>query len=66
MVKDSPCIAVCDVLYRDICSGCGRTYIEVARWVEMTTEEKAAVWERIEREQTAWRFNKYKERVSDL
>ena len=60
---DSPCIAVCDVLYRDVCSGCGRTYIEVARWVEMTASEKQTVWDRIEREQTAWRYNKYKERV---
>ena len=61
---DSPCIAVCDVLYRDTCSGCGRTYIEAARWVELTPAEKEAVWNRIEAEGTAWRFNRYRERAN--
>jgi predicted Fe-S protein YdhL (DUF1289 family) len=60
---DSPCIGVCDVLYKDICSGCGRHYLEVARWTEMTTEEKDAVWQRIETEATSWRFTTYKDRV---
>jgi len=60
---DSPCIAVCDVLYKDICSGCGRHYLEVARWTEMSDEAKEAVWKRIEHERTAWRYNRYKERV---
>lgn len=62
---DSPCIAVCDILYKDICSGCGRHYLEVARWTEMSDTEKQAVWKRIETEGTAWRFNKYKDRVND-
>jgi hypothetical protein len=62
---DSPCIAVCDVLYKDICSGCGRHYLEVARWTEMTSEEKEAVWLRIETDATSWRFNKYKDRVKN-
>lgn len=61
---DSPCIAVCDVLYKDPCSGCGRHYLEVARWTEMSADEKEAVWQRIEREGTAWRFNRYKERAN--
>ena len=60
---DSPCIAVCDVLYKDFCSGCGRHYIEVARWATMDNAEKEAVWKRIEGEGTAWRFNRYKERA---
>ena len=60
---DSPCIAVCDVLYNDICSGCGRHFSEVSNWVFYTDEEKTAVWERIEADQTAWRYNRYKERV---
>lgn len=60
---DSPCIAICDTLYRDICSGCGRHYLEVARWTEMTEQEKEAVWLRIEREGTAKRFTIYKERA---
>ena len=63
MRPDSPCIAVCDVLYKDTCSGCGRHYMEVARWTEMTPEEKEVVWERIERERTAWRYNRYADRV---
>ena len=60
---DSPCIAVCDVLYKDICSGCGRHYLEVSRWTEMTPEQKEAVWQRIDKEATAWRYNRYKDRV---
>lgn len=63
MRPDSPCIAVCDVLYRDYCSGCGRHYLEVARWTEMSEEEKEAVWQRIDAEGTAWRYNRYKDRV---
>lgn len=61
--KDSPCRGVCNVLYSDICSGCGRHYLEVARWTEMSDEEKDAVWQRIEREGTAKRFTTYKERA---
>lgn len=60
---DSPCIAICDTLYRDECSGCGRYYLEVARWTEMTEQEKDAVWQRIESEGTAKRFTTYKERA---
>lgn len=60
---DSPCIAICDTLYHDECSGCGRHYLEVARWTEMTEQEKEAVWLRIEREGTAKRFTTYKERA---
>lgn len=60
---DSPCIAICDTLYRDICSGCGRHYLEVARWTEMSEREKEAVWLRIERDGTAKRFTTYKERA---
>jgi len=62
---DSPCIAICDTLYRDVCTGCGRHYLEVARWTEMTQEQKDAVWERIEREGTAKRFTTYKERAGE-
>ncbi len=60
---DSPCIAICDTLYCDECSGCGRHYLEVARWTEMGEQEKEAVWLRIEREGTAKRFTTYKERA---
>lgn len=61
---DSPCIAICDTLYKDVCSGCGRHYLEVANWVSMSEAEKEAVWVRIEQEGTAKRFNTYKDRVN--
>lgn len=60
---DSPCIAVCTTLYDEVCKGCGRTYLEVAQWNAMTPAEQEIVWQRIEREGTAWRFNRYKERA---
>ncbi|GAA5234456.1 DUF1289 domain-containing protein [Verticiella sediminum] len=44
---DSPCVAVCSTLFDDVCRGCGRTAYEVANWVFMTEDEKAAVWARI-------------------
>lgn len=47
---DSPCRAVCTTLFDDTCAGCGRTADEVARWVELTEEEKEAVWLRLEKE----------------
>ena len=60
---DSPCIGVCTTLYDTHCKGCGRHYLEVARWNEMTDDEKEAVWQRIETEAAAWRFTDYKERT---
>ena len=60
----SPCIAICSTSQGDdLCKGCGRTFEEVCLWLEMTDANKEAVWQRIESEQTAWRFNKYSERV---
>ncbi|AEA60874.1 DUF1289 domain-containing protein [Burkholderia gladioli] len=53
---DSPCIGVCSTLFDDVCKGCGRTAFEVANWVFMSEEEKAAVWERITLDGTAMRF----------
>lgn len=60
---DSPCIGVCTTLYDTHCKGCGRNYLEVAHWNEMSQAEKDAVWQRIEAEGTAWRFTEYKERT---
>ena len=60
---DSPCIGVCTTLYDTHCKGCGCHYLEVARWNEMSQDEKDAVWQRIEAEGTAWRFTEYKERT---
>lgn len=61
---DSPCIGLCTTTYTDICSACGRTYIEVAQWNGMTDEQKQVIWRRIDAEATAWRYNIYKDRVS--
>jgi len=60
---DSPCIGLCTTTYTDICSACGRTYVEVAQWNGMTEEEKQVIWIRIDTEATAWRYNIYKNRV---
>ena len=60
---DSPCIALCDTLYQEFCTGCGRHYIEVAQWNALTEENKAEVWARIELQGTAKRFTTYKERT---
>ena len=60
---DSPCIGVCTALYDTHCKGCGRHFLEVARWNEMSQDEKDAVWQRIEAEGTAWRFTEYKDRI---
>lgn len=59
---DSPCIAVCTTLYDDFCKGCGRHYVEVAEWHNMPEADREVVWQRIESEATAWRFNRYKDR----
>jgi uncharacterized protein len=56
--SDSPCIGICSTLYDEICKGCGRTLMEVSNWVFMTPEEKAAVWQRIQAEGTAVRFQR--------
>jgi predicted Fe-S protein YdhL (DUF1289 family) len=58
--SDTPGIGICSTLYDEICKGCGRTLIEVSNWVFMTPEEKAAVWQRIQAEGTAMRFQRNK------
>ena len=64
MRQSSLCVGVCSTAQGDdICKGCGRTFDEVCLWLEMTDEAKELVWQRIEAEKTAWRFNKYSERV---
>jgi len=44
---DTPCVAVCSTTFDDVCRGCGRTVIEVAHWVSMSTLQKEIVWQRI-------------------
>jgi hypothetical protein len=54
--SDSPCIGVCSTLFDEICMGCGRTAQEVCNWVFLSPAEKKIVWERIQFEGTAMRF----------
>jgi len=62
---DTPCIAICSTSQGDdVCKGCGRTFAEVQHWNEMQPTEKRATWQRITAENSAWRFNKYAERVT--
>lgn len=63
----SPCIAICSTSQGDdICRGCGRTFKEVTNWLAMSEEEKKASWDRIEKQGTALRFTKYRERAPEL
>jgi predicted Fe-S protein YdhL (DUF1289 family) len=63
---DTPCIAICSTSQGDaVCKGCGRTFSEVQLWTQMKPVQKRATWRRITREGTAWRFNKYAERVAN-
>ncbi|MEY3954585.1 MAG: hypothetical protein RLZZ397_1465 [Pseudomonadota bacterium] len=61
---DTPCIAICSTSQGDeVCKGCGRSFDEVKNWAELSPVAKRAVWNRIQRQGTAWRFNKYSERA---
>jgi predicted Fe-S protein YdhL (DUF1289 family) len=63
---DTPCIAICSTSQGDeVCKGCGRTFLEVQRWTDMSPPEKRTTWRRIVQEGTAWRFNKYAERATE-
>ncbi len=64
---DAPCIAICSTSQGDeVCKGCGRTFDEVQRWTELSPGAKRATWRRITQQGTAWRFNRYAERASEL
>jgi hypothetical protein len=61
---DAPCIAICSTAQGDaVCKGCGRTADEVQHWPAMSPAQKRDVWYRITQEGTAWRFNRYADRV---
>lgn len=63
---DTPCIAICSTSQGDEqCKGCGRSFLEVQTWPEMTPPEKRSTWRRITQESSAWRFNKYAERAAE-
>ena len=61
---DAPCIAICSTTQGDaVCKGCGRTFDEVQHWPGMGPAAKREVWHRITQEGSAWRFNRYADRV---
>jgi predicted Fe-S protein YdhL (DUF1289 family) len=61
---DAPCIAICSTTQGDaVCKGCGRTFDEVQHWPVMGPAAKRLVWHRITQEGSAWRFNRYADRV---
>ena len=63
---DAPCIAICSTAQGDaVCKGCGRTEQEVQQWPQLGPAAKRAVWRRITREGSAWRFNRYAERAAE-
>jgi hypothetical protein len=63
---DTPCIAICSTSQGDeTCKGCGRSFDEVQHWTVYSPGEKRAVWRRISREASAWRFNRYAERARE-
>ena len=44
MSKETPCIAVCMIDPKtNLCSGCGRTLPEIARWHRMESAERLLV-----------------------
>jgi predicted Fe-S protein YdhL (DUF1289 family) len=41
---ETPCIDICEIDIRSgLCLGCARTLDEIARWGEMTAEERRAI-----------------------
>jgi len=61
---DAPCIAICSTAQGDpVCKGCGRSEAEVQHWTSFDPAEKRRVWRRITLDGSAWRFNRYAERV---
>ncbi len=62
---DTPCIAICSTSQGDeVCKGCGRSFAEVQHWTALRPAQKRQVWRRITLANSAWRFNKYAERVA--
>lgn len=63
---DTPCIAICSTSQGDAtCKGCGRSFDEVQRWLEMGPVQKRQTWRRITADGRAWRFNRYAERAAE-
>lgn len=48
MSIETPCITVCIIdPQTSLCLGCGRTLPEIARWSQMTREERFAVMDQL-------------------
>ena len=43
----SPCIGVCTLNDNGLCSGCHRTSAEIARWSQMSDDERLQLMERV-------------------
>lgn len=43
----TPCIQICELSEKQVCKGCGRTIDEIARWLDMTHEERAEIMKRL-------------------
>ena len=39
----SPCVNICALDERDVCTGCQRSVAEIARWSKMDDDERRAV-----------------------
>lgn len=46
---ESPCIGVCALDTRSVCTGCGRTLAEIAEWSQASEARKRAVVEQAAR-----------------
>ncbi|CAM5769696.1 hypothetical protein LMIY3S_02924 [Labrys miyagiensis] len=45
-ITSTPCVAICRIdPASGFCIGCGRTSLEIGRWVEMTEPERLALME---------------------
>jgi predicted Fe-S protein YdhL (DUF1289 family) len=41
---ESPCVKICALdPASDVCTGCGRTLAEIARWYAMTSDERSRI-----------------------
>ncbi len=39
----SPCVQICRLDAHEVCTGCGRTLDEIARWSRMSDDERRVV-----------------------
>lgn len=47
-ITSTPCVAICRIdPVSGFCIGCGRTALEIGRWVEMSEEDRLALMARL-------------------